>query len=293
MQRILILLVLLPFLFTATSCYKDELGRIEDKVDRNHEAILDLKSEIASSMLVLEGAIDQMKDEVKDHNSKLSAIQVELLEATHREVRENFAATSARLDSLLEEIEAGDNSLEVELLRSELMSHLLEIQNQYLTIERIVANNDVNKDLLEIIIGKLDELLARECNIPEVIIVRDTIEVEGETIIQVDTIYQNVEVPVEYEVCDDAPEKVSPVFEGYDPNTNEYIWGYMNRNTCIVLIPHGGENKLTNGHGGESAQVFLPGRKTDVFRTPAGDGNTVWTLKSPNGKGATSTANRN
>ncbi len=55
--------------------------------------------------------------------------------------------------------EGGDNSLEVELLRSELTSHSLEIQNQYLAIERIVANNVVNKELLEIIIGKLDELL--------------------------------------------------------------------------------------------------------------------------------------
>ncbi len=105
MYRVIILLVLLPFLFTATSCYKDELGRIEDKVDLNHQAILDLKSEIASSMLMLEGTIDQMKDDIKDHNSKLSAIQVELLETTHREVRENFTSTSARLDSLLEVIE--------------------------------------------------------------------------------------------------------------------------------------------------------------------------------------------
>ncbi len=122
---------------------------------------------------------------------------------------------------------------------------------------------------------------------------RDTIEVEGETIIRVDTIYQNVEVPVEYEVCDEVPEKISPIFEGYDAETNEYIWGYLNRNTCIVLIPHGSDNRFSNGNGGETAQVFLPGRKNDVFRTPAGNGNTVWTLKSPNGSGSTATANRN
>ncbi len=292
MIRIKILLAFLATALTLSSCYKDELGRIEEKVDRNHEAILDLKDDILNSMLTLESSISLMKDEIKDHTSDLSATQVELAETLHNEVRSDFTQVSTQLDSITAAIDAGNQSLELELLRAEMTTKLLEIQNQYITIEKIVADNLMNEEKLDLIIAKLNELLEKQGQMPEVIIVRDTILVEGETVIKTDTIYQTIEVPISYEICETATEKISPVFEGYDADTNEYIWGYSNRNTCIVLIVHGNENKLNNGHGGATVQIFLPGRHTDAFRTPAGDGNTVWTLRSPNGRSSTSTANK-
>ncbi|MEI6729285.1 MAG: hypothetical protein WCK98_06615 [bacterium] len=90
-------------------------------------------------------------------------------------------------------------------------------------------------------------------------------------------------------------EKISPVLEKVNTlgeNKFEALFGYSNSNPSMVNIPIGDNNSF-NPEPKDRGQTtkFLAGRQYGTFKTSINCGQTlVWTLKSPNGKSATSTA---
>ena len=89
---------------------------------------------------------------------------------------------------------------------------------------------------------------------------------------------------------------LSPVLECVSDNgdgTYTAKWGYSNSNSFTVDAL---ESKFTGTVLDSSTPMstgFLPGRHYDVFTTLFDGNNLVWTLKGPDGKTKTSTANKN